>query len=89
MSSPGDRIDKALIQLVERQFVPDPNEDDASADERFDNLLDAARDILDRQADPSVAADVNHASDLIKKKCTISLKCTQRMRPVSLANVEV
>ncbi|KAL9072175.1 MAG: hypothetical protein Q9157_005205 [Trypethelium eluteriae] len=67
-NSQEERIDKALIQLVERQFTAPPDEDEASADERFENLLESARDTIDRQEDPAVAADVNHASDLIKKK---------------------
>ena len=67
-NSQEERIDKALVQLVERQFTPYPNEDEASADERFENLLESARDKIEGQEDPAVAADVNHASDLIKKK---------------------
>ena len=63
-----ERIDKAVVQLVERQFAPYPNEDEASADERFENLLESARNTIDSQDDAAVAADVNHASDLIKKK---------------------
>ena len=67
-NSQEERIDKALIQLIARQFVAHPGEDEASADERFESLLESARDTIDRQEDPAIAADVNHASDLIKKK---------------------
>ncbi|KAI9694552.1 MAG: Microtubule-nucleating Tub4p (gamma-tubulin) complex component [Bathelium mastoideum] len=67
-NSQEERIDKALIQLVQRQFISRPDEDEASADERFDSLVESARDTIDRQEDPVITADVNHASDLIKKK---------------------
>ncbi|KAI9686673.1 MAG: Microtubule-nucleating Tub4p (gamma-tubulin) complex component [Bogoriella megaspora] len=83
MSSQGERIDKALFQLIERQFTPLPNEDDAAADERFENIVEAARDKLEAQGDASLSEDVNHAADLIKKKLIRENKTPQKARDFS------
>ncbi|KAI9833591.1 MAG: hypothetical protein M1819_003544 [Sarea resinae] len=62
------RIDDALSSLVDATIPSYPGEDEAIADERHDNALDLARNILERDSASGVVSDVNHAADLIKKK---------------------
>ncbi|KAI9709213.1 MAG: hypothetical protein M1812_007736 [Candelaria pacifica] len=62
------RIDDALASLVDIIIPTDPDEDEATTDERHDRALDLARDVLESPVTPSIVSDVNHASDLIKKK---------------------
>ncbi|KAI9778433.1 MAG: Microtubule-nucleating Tub4p (gamma-tubulin) complex component [Geoglossum umbratile] len=63
------RIDDALSSLVDalipRQHTDD---DDDISDDRRENALDLVKGIIDGQVAPAVVSDVNHASDLIKKK---------------------
>ncbi len=42
------RVEEALSQLVERTLPFNQNEDEAAADERYDNALDVVKDILDK-----------------------------------------
>ncbi|KAI9671896.1 MAG: Microtubule-nucleating Tub4p (gamma-tubulin) complex component [Caeruleum heppii] len=69
MSGPQSRrIDDALSSLVDA-FIPGaPHEDDQEVDARRDDALDLAKSILDSSNAPPVIDDVNHASDLIKRK---------------------
>ncbi|KAI9881450.1 MAG: Microtubule-nucleating Tub4p (gamma-tubulin) complex component [Pleopsidium flavum] len=64
----AQRIHDALSSLVDALIPTIPDEDEADADERHDNAVDLARSILDSRDGPAVVSDVNHASDLIKKK---------------------
>ncbi|KAI9684450.1 MAG: Microtubule-nucleating Tub4p (gamma-tubulin) complex component [Trizodia sp. TS-e1964] len=64
------RISDAVSSLIET-ILPqqsDDAEDDDRADERHARYLRRAMQILDGGASPGVVSDVNHASDLIKRK---------------------
>ena len=62
------RVDDALSQLIERLTPYLEDEDEASADEKFQTNLEHARNSLDTNAAPAVAQDVGHVSELIKRK---------------------
>ncbi|KAI9769259.1 MAG: Microtubule-nucleating Tub4p (gamma-tubulin) complex component [Geoglossum simile] len=63
------RIDDALSSLVDA-LIPrrHTDDDDDISDNRHENALDFVKGIIDSQVAPAVISDVNHASDLIKKK---------------------
>ena len=63
-----ERVENALQQLLERLVPQYPDEDEAQADQRWDDANDVARNLLTEQQEPSVAEDVNHAADLIKRR---------------------
>ncbi|RFU36160.1 hypothetical protein B7463_g198, partial [Scytalidium lignicola] len=69
MSSRQLRINKAIDSLV-RQLLPDiPDEDTNSAEEREENAIAFVKEVLESASkNPIVGADVNQASDLIKKR---------------------
>ena len=67
-STREERVDNALQQLLERLVPQYPDEDEATADQRWDAANETARGFIDQQPEPSVAEDVNHAADLIKKR---------------------
>ncbi|KAI8157987.1 Spindle pole body component alp6 [Colletotrichum sp. SAR 10_70] len=62
------RIAGAVDSLIAHLVPNDPHEDDAAAQERHDNCFDLVKSILDGPASPAISSDVNHASDLIKRK---------------------
>ena len=64
----AQRFEDALSSLVDVLVPALPDEDEDAADDRHDNALEHARNIIERQGSPAVVADVQHASDLIKKK---------------------
>ncbi|KAL7276713.1 Microtubule-nucleating Tub4p (gamma-tubulin) complex component [Rhizina undulata] len=64
----NQRIDDALSSLVESLIPAIAEEDDDAADARHDAALDRARAIVASHRQPSIVADVQHVSDLIKKK---------------------
>ncbi|KAF2089249.1 hypothetical protein K490DRAFT_72063 [Saccharata proteae CBS 121410] len=63
-----ERVEHALSKLLEHLLPPYPGEDPATADERIDDAYGYALDVISSAGEPSVASDVNHAADLIKKK---------------------
>ncbi|TKA30805.1 hypothetical protein B0A50_02525 [Salinomyces thailandicus] len=66
-----ERVENALQQLLERLVPQDPedeDEDDAHADQRWEDANNVARSLLIERPEPSVAEDVNHAADLIKRR---------------------
>ncbi|KAH8820944.1 Spc98 family-domain-containing protein [Xylogone sp. PMI_703] len=69
MSSRQLRINKAIDSLV-RQLLPDiPDEDPSSAEEREENAIAFVKEVLESASkNPVVGADINQASDLIKKR---------------------
>ena len=84
----AQRLDDALSSLVDILVPAQPDEDEATADERHDDALELARSIIDKcvyreralqhqltflcsHGSPSVASDVNHAAELIRKKCKL------------------
>lgn len=50
MANREQRVDDALQQLLFRLIPSDPDEDEAVEDQRFDEALQIARDILGRHA---------------------------------------
>ncbi|KAL8645600.1 MAG: hypothetical protein Q9226_007228, partial [Calogaya cf. arnoldii] len=69
----GDqRVDNALTALVEI-LVPSLNDEDAaSLDERRDDALALAKDILETHPKSNVVPDVNHIADVIKRKLQLN-----------------
>ncbi|KAK3697397.1 Microtubule-nucleating Tub4p (gamma-tubulin) complex component [Vermiconidia calcicola] len=68
-SSREERVENALQQLLER-LVPAQTqaEDEATADQRWDEANELARGHIDAAPEAGVADDVNHAADLIKRR---------------------
>ncbi|KAF6218543.1 hypothetical protein HO133_005892 [Letharia lupina] len=64
----AQRLDDALSSLVDILVPALLDEDEAAADERHDDALELARNIIDNQGSPAVVSDVNHAAELIRKK---------------------
>lgn len=63
------RVENALRSLLERLVPQEPNEDEATADQRWDEANEVAQTYIDHGAsEPNVVEDVNHAADLIKRK---------------------
>ncbi|GAB1729145.1 hypothetical protein NU195Hw_g3409t1 [Hortaea werneckii] len=63
-----ERVENALQQLLERLVPQDPDEDEALADQRWDEANEIARHHLTAEQEPSVEEDVNHAADLITRR---------------------
>ncbi|KAH7326286.1 Spc98 family-domain-containing protein [Stachybotrys elegans] len=63
-----DRITNAIDSLIAHIIPNDPHEDDAVAQQRHDACFELVKSIIDNPANPAVSSDVNHASDLIKRK---------------------
>ena len=69
MSSPREeRVENALQQLLERLVPQYPDEDEATADQRWDQANDIARTYIEREPELAVVEDVNHVADLIRRK---------------------
>ncbi|GAB7358815.1 hypothetical protein MBLNU230_g4039t1 [Neophaeotheca triangularis] len=64
----AERVDNALQQLLERLVPSYPDEDEATADQRWDEANELARSYIDAEPEAHIAEDVNHAADLIKRK---------------------
>lgn len=64
----SERIIAALGQLIAHIVPSDPDEDPDSAQDRHDACLELVTSIIDNPQSPSISSDVNHASDLIKRK---------------------
>lgn len=67
-STREERVENALQQLLERLVPQYPDEDEAQADQRWDEANEVARDLLTSEPEPAVLEDVNHAADLIKRR---------------------
>ncbi|KAI9048645.1 hypothetical protein LZ554_007476 [Drepanopeziza brunnea f. sp. 'monogermtubi'] len=68
MSSKSQRVSTGINSLVRRFQVEIPGEDPASAQDRQDTAVDLVSELLQSSGTPAVIADVNQASDLIKKR---------------------
>ncbi|KZL83644.1 spc97 spc98 family protein [Colletotrichum incanum] len=73
------RIAGAVDSLIAHLIPSDPHEDDAAAQERHDNCFELVKSVLEAPASPAISSDVNHASDLIKRKL-IQSNPTQALR---------
>ncbi|RKU46539.1 Microtubule-nucleating Tub4p (gamma-tubulin) complex component [Coniochaeta pulveracea] len=68
MTDRSTRISNAIDSLITHIVPTAPNEDEASAQARHNNCFELVKNILESPGSPSIASDVNHASDLIKRK---------------------
>lgn len=68
MSDRNTRISNAIDSLISHIVPTDPDDDDESAQERHNNCFELVKTILESPGSPSISSDVNHASDLIKRK---------------------
>lgn len=68
-----ERVEHALNELLVRIVPDDPNEDEASANQRFDEAFEFALDELVAAGEPSVVPDVNHVASLIDRRSMSSL----------------
>ncbi|GAO15319.1 uncharacterized protein UV8b_04858 [Ustilaginoidea virens] len=64
----SDRIISALEHLIAHIVPTDPDEDPDAAQERHDACLEYVKSVIDNPPRPSISSDVNHASDLIKRR---------------------
>ncbi|KAG6182028.1 hypothetical protein E4U36_003615 [Claviceps purpurea] len=64
----SERIISALEHLITHIVPNDPEQDADAARERHDRCLEMATSIIDNPLRPAISSDVNHASDLIKRK---------------------
>ncbi|GKU01606.1 spc97 spc98 family protein [Fusarium langsethiae] len=74
-----DRITNAIDSLITHIVPSDPNDPDEVAQERHDTCFEIVKSIIDSPASPAISSDVNHASDLIKRKL-IQSNPTQALR---------
>ncbi|KAH7148809.1 Spc98 family-domain-containing protein [Dactylonectria macrodidyma] len=63
-----DRITNAIDSLITHIVPSDPNASEEAVQERHDTCFELVKSILDSPASPAISSDVNHASDLIKRK---------------------
>ncbi|KAK4201425.1 Spc98 family-domain-containing protein [Triangularia verruculosa] len=66
--APRNRISNAIDSLITHLVPSNPHDDEQTAQERHDACFELVRAIFERPGSPSISADVNHASDLIKRK---------------------
>ncbi|KAG6011641.1 hypothetical protein E4U43_008203 [Claviceps pusilla] len=64
----SERIISALEHLINHIVPSDPEEDADAAQDRHDACLELVTSIIDNPQSPAISSDVNHASDLIKRK---------------------
>ncbi|SPN97285.1 related to GCP3 (gamma-tubulin complex) [Cephalotrichum gorgonifer] len=63
-----DRIVDAVDKLISHLIPPGPHDDEEAAQERHDHCFEIVKNILESHESPAVSSDVNHASDMIKRK---------------------
>lgn len=68
MPDPQERIESALEKLLLQLVPPYPDDDNATYEERINEVYDDALDTINAAGDTPLSPDVNHAHDLIKKK---------------------
>ncbi|KAG6006798.1 hypothetical protein E4U21_006689 [Claviceps maximensis] len=64
----SERIISALEHLITHIVPSDPEEDADAAQDRHNACLQLVTSIIDNPQTPAITSDVNHASDLIKRK---------------------
>ncbi|KAH6641724.1 Spc98 family-domain-containing protein [Chaetomium tenue] len=64
-----NHISNAIDSLITHLVPINPNDDEQTAQEKHDESFELVRNIIEQhEALPAVSSDVNHASDLIKRK---------------------
>ncbi|RSM02683.1 hypothetical protein CEP52_007786 [Fusarium oligoseptatum] len=74
-----DRITNAIDSLITHLVPSNPNDTEEVAQERHDTCFEIVKSIIDSPSSPAISSDVNHASDLIKRKL-IQSNPTQALR---------
>ncbi|EAA31729.1 hypothetical protein GE21DRAFT_8314 [Neurospora crassa] len=64
----AQKISSAIDSLIAHLIPENPYEDDQTAELRHDDYASAVKALLEQPSSPSYDADVNNASDLIKRK---------------------
>ncbi|KAK0635875.1 Spc98 family-domain-containing protein [Bombardia bombarda] len=64
----GHRISNAIDSLITHLIPINPHDDEQTVQERHDVCFELVRSIFEQPNSPLVTDDVNHASDLIKRK---------------------
>ncbi|KAK7517372.1 spindle pole body component alp6 [Phyllosticta citriasiana] len=80
-----ERVEHALSKLLEYLLPQYPHEDEDAADQRLDDAFNYALDAIGSSGEPSIASDVNHAADLIKKK--LVRESSSPEKPLHFANL--
>ena len=73
-----DRVQHALRELLIRVVPDDPNEDEDTANERFENALDYALEELVDAGEPNIVPDINHVASLIDRRISRGVQGTQQ-----------
>lgn len=63
-----ERVEHALNELLARTVPDDPNEDEETANERFEAAFNFAIEELTNAGPLPVVADINHVADLIDRR---------------------
>ncbi|KAK0720690.1 Spc98 family-domain-containing protein [Lasiosphaeris hirsuta] len=64
----GPRVASAIHSLIDHLVPGDPQDDKDTAEERHEACFQLVRSVFERPCSPAISSDVNHASDLIKRK---------------------
>ncbi|CAD6500632.1 BgTH12-06341 [Blumeria graminis f. sp. triticale] len=67
MSSRNQRVSNGINSLVGKLLADIPKVDEASTDEKVNEAIDFVWEFLENSQSPTVVADINQASELIKK----------------------
>ncbi|PSN71968.1 hypothetical protein BS50DRAFT_583581 [Corynespora cassiicola Philippines] len=73
-----ERVEHALNELLVRIVPDDPHEDEAAANERFEQAFEYALDELTAAGPPSVVADINHVASLIDRRISHDVNGPQK-----------
>ncbi|KJZ78725.1 hypothetical protein HIM_02116 [Hirsutella minnesotensis 3608] len=63
-----DRIANAIDSLITHLVPRDARQDDLTAQQRHEACFTRVKAVIDSPSNPAISSDVNHASDLIKRK---------------------
>ncbi|KAJ4309489.1 Microtubule-nucleating Tub4p (gamma-tubulin) complex component [Fusarium piperis] len=74
-----DRITNAIDSLITHLVPTNPDDTEEVAQERHDTCFEIVKSIIDSPSSPAISSDVNHASDLIKRRL-IQSNPTQALR---------
>ncbi|RKF75650.1 Spindle pole body component alp6 [Golovinomyces cichoracearum] len=87
MSSKNQRITNGINSLVGKLLTEIPPKDDISEKERLFNAKNYVSEFLEKWKTPTVVAEINQASDLIKKRLLqVNLSPDQALRYMKLYN---
>ncbi|EGX90178.1 Gamma tubulin complex protein 3 [Cordyceps militaris CM01] len=64
----SDKIATAVDSLIDHLIPTNPDDDERQAQDQHDRCFDLVKSTIRKHSNATVSADVNHASDLIKRK---------------------